>query len=787
MFDRLPEFARTQSHFLVPARDGRGYHRSSVKQRHIIWLALALLTICLAYSNSFQNGFHFDDFHTVVDNPAIRSLRNVPQFFRDATSFSVLPANRTYRPIVTTSLALDYALGRGYVPLWFHLSTFVLFLGEVLLLDALYRLLLDRIRYSPANAWIALFGATWFGLHPAMAETVNYVIQRGDLYCTLGCVGALCLYARAPQLRRTGLYLLPFALALMSKPPAAVFPVLLLLYVFFFEQMEASPLSRLRNGLLAMLPSLAVAGALVWLQAALTPRSFAPSILSPWSDRLTQPFVWARYAAELFLPLHLNVDTDLAPFSGLNLQALMGLTFLATLLAAIWMTARRQVLYPIAFGLLWFTVTQLPTSLYPLSEVENDHRMFFSFVGLVLAAVWSAWLLLERALALESSAKARLALAALVVVVLACYGYGAYRRNAVWHDEESLWRDDVQKSPHNGRGLMIYGLTQMNKGDYAAALDCFTRALALTPNYATLEINLGVVTGAMADRGESARATEAEAHFQRAIALSPGDDAPHAYYGRWLSQHDRSEQAIAQLRAAIALDPPRPLQHDLLIEAYLRAGDPEAARQAARDTLTFVSDDGLAQQTLRRPQKLTADDWINRSLVQYKQAAYTQSIASARKALQLDPNSIEAYTNIGAAYGALHQWDEAIRNEREALRLKPDFQLAKNNLNWYLQQSASGSEKPENAPMTTNAFLDESLRLNQAGKYQQSIAAARNALLLNPNSAEAWNNIAANDEALQRWEDAIAAARKAIALKPDFQLAKNNLAWSLAQKSNVAR
>ncbi len=215
-----------------------GYDGSSVNRTRSIWLALALLAICLAYSNSFANGFHFDDFHTVVDNPAVRSLHNVPRFFRDATTFSVLPANRTYRPIVSASLALDYALGRGYVPLWFHLATFVLFLGEVLLLDALYRLLLDKIRPSPANAWIALAGAAWFGLHPAMAETINYVIQRGDLYCTLGCVGALFVFARYPRLRRTGLYLVPLGFALLSKPPAAVFPALLLLYVFFFEDLE---------------------------------------------------------------------------------------------------------------------------------------------------------------------------------------------------------------------------------------------------------------------------------------------------------------------------------------------------------------------------------------------------------------------------------------------------------------------------------------------------------------------------------------------------------------------
>jgi tetratricopeptide (TPR) repeat protein len=758
-----------------------GYDEISVKRLRTIGLALVLVTICVAYSNSFHNGFHFDDFHTVVDNPAIRSLRNIPRFFRDATTFSVLPANRTYRPMVSTTLALDYALGRGYVPFWFHIGTFGLFLGLVVLLNALYRLLLDRVRPSPENAWIALFGAAWFGLHPAMAETVNYVIQRGDLYCTLGCVGALFVFARYPRLRRTGIYLLPLAFALLSKPPAAVFPVLLLLYAFFFEAPEEAISRRLRGALMAILPSVMVTAGLMWLQAAMTPKTFAPSILSPWDYRLTQPFVWARYAGELFLPLHLNVDTDLALFSGLTVEALGGLLFLVALGVAISMTARRRMLYPIAFGLLWFVITQLPTSLYPLSEVENDHRMFLSFPGLMLAAVWSARLLLQRFVAEEQVRGLRTVLAAAAVLVLTGYAYGAHRRNAVWHDEASLWQDDIEKSPHNGRGLMNYGLTQMSRGAYATALDAFTRALVYTPNYATLEINLGVVNGAMADAGEGARAAEAERHFLRAIALAPTDDAPHTFYGQWLNAHGRYAEAIAQLRAAVALDPQRLLQHELLMDALLRGGDAEAARQAAEETLAVAPGDATAQQTLLHPPEQTTAYWINLSLAEYKQAAYPQAIASARRALQLDPNSAEAYTNIGAAYGAMRQWDEAIRNEREAWRLRPDYPLAKNNLAWYTQESKSPSTSND-AAVSVDALIEESLRLNLAGAYPQSIAAAKRALALNPRSAEAWNNIAADDEALRRWDDAIAAAREAIALKPDLQIAKNNLAWSLAQK-----
>jgi tetratricopeptide (TPR) repeat protein len=750
---------------------------SSVLRNKRILLPVLLLAVCCAYANSFQNSFHLDDFHTIVDNPAVRSLRNVPRFFTDAATFSVLPANRTYRPIVSTMLAVDYALGRGYKPFWFHIGTFLFFLALIALLRSFYQLLFDSIRPSPANSWLALVGAAWFGLHPAIAETVNYVIQRGDLYCTLGSVAALYMYTRYPARRSTGLYLLPLVFALLSKPSAAVFPVLLIAYLYFFEFKSKAAWPRLRTAFIAAVPSIALTAVLLALQSAMTPKSFTPTILSAADYRLTQPYVWLRYFAALFLPLHLNVDTDLALISTLNLQAVAGLLFFAALGVAIWIAARRRALYPIAFGLIWFVVTQLPTSLYPLSEPENDHRMFFSFVGLVLAVVWAGAQLYERFVPEARRARLRPALLVAALLILSGYAYGVRQRNAVWHDEESLWHDDVVESPHNGRGLMIYGLTQMNKGNFPAALDYFNRALLYTPNYATLEINLGVVNGAMADQGDASRAAEAERHFLRAISLAPSDDETHAFYARWLTAHQRATEAVAQCQIAIALNPQRPMQRELLIDAYNRAGNSEAARQAAVSALAAVPNDPAALQQLAHPAAQDANYWINLSLAQYQQKQYQASIDSARRALDLNPNLATAYNNIGADYAGLLQWKDAVRNEREAVRLDPTLQIAQNNLKLYSQQAVG-------VPAAKSAadYLNDSLVLNQAGRYDESIAAARHALELDPKMAEAWNNIAAAAESLHRWDDAIGAAQKAIALKPGFQLAKNNLAWSISQK-----
>ncbi len=630
-----------------------------ITQRILLFAILATVTV--TYANSFHNGFHFDDFHTIVDNPAIRELRNIPRFFTDATTFSVLPANRTYRPFVSTSLAIDYALGQGYNPFWFHLSTFLLFLLQLSAMQLLFTAILNAANPGKNNTLAAAVAVAWYGLHPAMAETVNYIIQRGDIFSTFGVILALVLFICLRRPRSTGLYLLPFAFALLSKPPALVFPALLYLYLVLFEPSENR---RWLTPLLQTTPSVAVCIALMALQSAMTPKTFAPSILSTYSYVITQPFVLLRYFGSFFLPIHLNVDTDLQPFPALNLRALLGLIFVVAVLITAFITSHRRSLRPIAFGLLWFLIASIPTSVYRLSEVENDHRMYLPFVGLVLAATWAAALLIEQLAARANPTIVHRAASVAVLLLLTACAYGTRQRNEVWHTEETLWLDDVQKSPHNGRGLMNYGLTQMEKGNYPTALDYFQRALVYTPNYSTLEINLGIVNGAINDE------PEAERHFLRAISLAPNDDQTHFFFGRWLLQTHRPNQAVKQLETATQLNPSRLESQNLLARAYLSLSKAPTV------------------QALPPAPAQTCDYWLNVSLAEYQKKNYQASIDAARRALHFNPTSELAYNNLGAAYAALAQWDLAIQNDQQALRLKPDFQLAKNNLAWALSQKA---------------------------------------------------------------------------------------------------
>ncbi len=167
----------------------------------------------------------------------------------------------------------------------------------------------------------------------------------------------------------------------------------------------------------------------------------------------------------------------------------------------------------------------------------------------------------------------------------------------------------------------------------------------------------------------------------------------------------------------------------------------------------------------------------------YRMGRYQDAITAAQQSVALNPASAVAYTDIAASYAELHLWDQSIPYAQQAYRLQPNSQLAKNNLNWVLQEKRKASGAPASASSrTAQDFLNLSLQDYQAGRFKECIVNAKEAVKLQPDMAEAYNNMAACNSSLSKWDDAIRAAEEAVRLKPDFQLAKNNLAWAMQQK-----
>lgn len=75
-----------------------------------------------------------------------------------------------------------------------------------------------------------------------------------------------------------------------------------------------------------------------------------------------------------------------------------------------------------------------------------------------------------------------------------------------------------------------------------------------------------------------------------------------------------------------------------------------------------------------------ADAYFKQGFIAYNQKKYEKSIEFNLMAIRIRPDFVEAYSNLGAAYGALARWDEEIAACEKALALNPTYILAKNNL-----------------------------------------------------------------------------------------------------------
>jgi Flp pilus assembly protein TadD len=610
---------------------------------------LALLALVATYSNHFGNAFHFDDSHAIQNNLYIRSLRNIPRFFVDTRTVSALPANQSYRPLVTTTLAIDYRLGHGLGPVAFHVTSFVFFALQCAAMLWLFEGLLDRARPHPSNRWVALVAAAWYAFHTANAETVNYLIQRAEILSTLGVVLTLVVFAHGGRGRRWGLYLVPAAAAVLGKEQGAMVAPLLFLYVALFErQLSAGELLRPRAFgavLRDTWPAFLVCGAILIVGFRLE-TTFHPGGPS-WPYLLAQPFVLVHYLLAFFLPVNLSADTDWQRISNpFDDRVLVGVAVLAVVLGMAVRASRRRETRPIAYGLLWFFIALIPTSsVVPLAEVMNDHRMFFPFVGLTLAVSWAIALTINTR---PPSLAGRLVVTGAAVMLLSAHAWGTWQRNKIWHTEESLWLDVTEKSPENGRGLMNYGLVQMGKGNFAVAEDYFNRALQRTPRYAYLHVNMGVLKGA---QGQPA---EAERHFLEAQQDDPGDPVSYRYYARWLHSVGRIDEAAANARRATELSP---------------------ADLEAQQLLAVIT---ASQRTHASPE--TPEQWLTLSLAQYRAGQYEDCLESSRRALELRPAYSEAFNNMCAANNALGRYADGVAACERALAINPEFQLARNNL-----------------------------------------------------------------------------------------------------------
>lgn len=97
--------------------------------KKVIFLVALITLVIIIYSNHFFNTFQFDDSIAIENNIYIKNPGNIPSFFTDSSTYAFL---HRYRPIGLATFAIDYQIGRGLNPLYFHLDMFFWFLAQLI-------------------------------------------------------------------------------------------------------------------------------------------------------------------------------------------------------------------------------------------------------------------------------------------------------------------------------------------------------------------------------------------------------------------------------------------------------------------------------------------------------------------------------------------------------------------------------------------------------------------------------------------------------------------------------
>ena len=588
--------------------------------------ALGALTLALglAYGASFGNSFHYDDFHSIVENSHIRSLERVPGYFADPTAFSAMPSRAMYRPLLLATFAFNYALG-GYAVEGYHLVNWLLHLGCAMLVYGLGCAL--GARHYPALA-----GALFFALHPLNAETVNYISSRSESLAAIFFLAALLAYISWRQ-RGTGslwaFSLASFSAAVLCKSVAIGLPVALLA----FERWGRAPEKPRHLWFYHAMYWVVVAGYILlarsWLEA-----SLAEPVRGLGEQLATQVKAVAYYAQLIVIPVRLSVEH---PFTvAENWVAAPVLIAGAGLVSMLFLVSRKPLLLMLSS---WALLPLIPASLMPLNVLVNEHRLYLplAFLGVSLAVGMGRWVG-PRGLVLL--------LVALGLATALCYD-----RSRVWRDELTLWTDAVRKAPGMYRAHMHLGGALEEVGRTTEALDRYDQALALAPDMAEVHYNRGNALVKLE------RATDAGTAYQRALALDP-------VFKPALVNLAALYQDVGQLAAAESLLRVAITEYPWAADLHRRLG--ALQRRQSRDGEAEAS----YMQALALDPKL-AEAHYNLGNLDYDRGLRERAARRYRKVVELDPHHAGAYGNLGELQLKQGNYEAAIATWREGLRRLP--------------------------------------------------------------------------------------------------------------------
>jgi tetratricopeptide (TPR) repeat protein len=497
--------------------------------RLLILLAILIIT-SLSYLTCLTGELvGWDDQAQVSNNLDVKywSLISVRKIF---TNFYA----GMYQPLATLSFALENKFWHSF-PLFLHLDNLLLHLINIILAYWLTKKLFKK-------SSLALLSAAAFAVHPIQVETVAWVSARSNLLYTGLALSALIAYTAYCQNQKLKNYLIAsgfFILALLSKAPAVVLPLVMLTLDYYHRRPNTKKL------LIEKIPLiiLSLGGGWVAIQGRGLDGLAAPIAYS-WLDKITF-FTYSplSYLQKILLPYNLSPFYALPGKINGHLPIIFYLSVPACLLlAGLVIKYRRR--RSIVLGAAWFWLLVLPSTQIKIftTTLTADRYAYlaglgiFWLAGLAILSVWEHFKNLRKIL-----------IAALLISFL----FLAIQTNsqaAVWKNSVRLWTDIIERNPKSVSAYINLGNAKSQNNDIKGAQETYQQALAMDKQNYFIYNNLGVL---FAEKMSAYQ--EAIGYYDRAIELNPREAL--FYYNRAsaLIKLNRLPEALQDAQTAVKL------------------------------------------------------------------------------------------------------------------------------------------------------------------------------------------------------------------------------------------
>lgn len=539
------------------------------KRGYIFALILIGLVV---FANSLFNNFVWDDEEQVLNNYAIRSVANIPQFFTGSTFNSGGAGNLEglyYKPLMTTSFATIF-LFFGDNPFFYHLIQLVLHLTNTIILFLIFRSFFkDKLEAS-----IPFLLALIFLIHPSQVEAVSYVSGLQEpLFFLFGILAFwLFLSGKIKTIKHSIFLFFLLLFSMLSKETGFLFIVLICSYSFLFAKKS------LKKMLLISVSSLSVYS---FLRCAIAGIYFNKHGLTPistldfWQRILSLPKIMFFYIQSFFYPVPaisqhwvvLNVnylDFYIPLIICISLSLILLLLFLNLY------RRRSTYLKHFIFFLIWFLMglglhSQL---IFPLDMTVSDRWFYFPLAGL---------LGLFSVLIIQFNLNKKLFLILLILWIL-FLSIKTVVRNSDWNNGLKLYSHDILYSKGSFDLENNLGVELFRSGSLDDAQIHFRNSTEIAPFWWTNWNNLGAIE-------------ESKGNFEKAIIYYQKAIDNGNYYLAYQNQakmyflHKTPQETKDFCENSLKILPANSSLWRFLALSEYRLGNREKALTAARNAL----------------------------------------------------------------------------------------------------------------------------------------------------------------------------------------------------------